>query len=80
MRATVAFPEWDCGPRHRGTVQIPDDLRTTHESHFAAVLEEYVRYFNTPRAAPPWERPNALAKYYITTKSVEMARQKRPSR
>ncbi len=59
---------------------IPDQLRTTHESHFAAVLEEYVRYFNTPRAAPPWERPNALAKYYITTKSVEMARQKRPSR
>ena len=68
----------DLGTEARFT--IPDALRTTHESHFAAVLEEYVRYFNTPRAAPPWERPNALAKYYITTKAVELARQKRPSR
>lgn len=59
-------------------IVIPDDLRTGHESHFAAVMDEYVRYFNTPRAVPPWERPNALAKYFITTKAVEMAREKRP--
>jgi predicted dehydrogenase len=57
---------------------IPDDLRTGHESHFAAVMDEYVRFFNTPRAVPSWERPNALAKYFITTKAVELARQKRP--
>ena len=57
---------------------IPDDLRTGHESHFASVMDEYVRYFNTPRAVPSWERPNALAKYFITTKAVELARQKRP--
>jgi hypothetical protein len=57
---------------------IPDDLRTSHESHFAAVMDEYVRYFHTPRAVPHWERPNLLAKYYITTKAVELARQKRP--
>jgi predicted dehydrogenase len=56
---------------------IPESLRTGHESHFAAVLEEFVRYFNTPRAVPPWERPNTLAKYYITTKAVEVAREKR---
>lgn len=65
----------------RGTearVIVPDDLRTGHESHFAAVMDEYVRYFGAPRAVPPWERPNALARYHITTKSVELARQKRP--
>jgi hypothetical protein len=54
---------------------IPDTWRAGHEEHFAAVMDEFVRYFNTPRAMPAWERPNALARYYITTKAVEMARQ-----
>jgi len=65
----------------RGTevrLVIPDKLHTGHESHFAAVMEEYIRYFQTPRAVPHWERPNLLAKYYITTRAVEMSRQKRP--
>ena len=60
-------------------VDIPEELRTGHESHFAEVLDEFARYFRSPRAVPPWERPNALAKYYITTKAVEVARQKRPT-
>lgn len=55
-------------------VLIPDAWRATHEDHFAAVMDEFVRYFHTPRAVPAWERPNALARYYITTKAVEMAR------
>jgi predicted dehydrogenase len=55
-------------------VLIPDGWRATHEDHFSAVMEEFIRYFNTPRAIPPWERANALARYYITTKAVEMAR------
>jgi hypothetical protein len=33
-----------------------------------------MRYFQTPRAVPVWEKPNALARYFITTKAVEMAR------
>jgi hypothetical protein len=56
---------------------IPETLRTDHESHFAAVMDEYCRYFHTPRAVPAWERPNLLAKYFITTKAVELGRQKR---
>jgi predicted dehydrogenase len=59
-------------------VAIPDDLRTTHEEHFTAVMEEFVRYFQNPRAVLPGDRPNTLAKYFITTKAVEMARAKRP--
>ena len=55
-------------------VLIPESWRAGHEEHFGAVMEEFVRYFHTPRAVPPWERPNALARYYITTKAVEMAR------
>jgi hypothetical protein len=57
---------------------IPDDLRAGHESHFAAVMDEYCRYFHAPRAVPSWERPALLAKYFMTTKAVELARQKRP--
>jgi predicted dehydrogenase len=55
-------------------IVIPDDWRASHEDHFGAVMDEFVRYFHTPRAIPPWEKPNALARYYITTKAVEMAR------
>jgi predicted dehydrogenase len=79
-RLQWSFP--GLGFADRGTeiqLLIPDRLRTGHESHFAAVLEEYVRYFNTPRAVPPWERPKILAKYFITTRAVEMAREKRPT-
>ena len=59
-----------------GEVQfrIPCELRVGHEAHFAAVMEEYARYFQSPRAVPPWERPNLLAKYFITTTAVELAR------
>jgi hypothetical protein len=56
-------------------VMIPESWRAGHEEHFGAVMEEFVRYFHAPRAVPSWERPNALARYYITTKAVEMARQ-----
>ena len=63
----------DAGTEAR--VVIPDALRTGHEAHFAAVLEEFVRYFHTPRAVPAWERINLLTKYRITTTAVAMARQ-----
>lgn len=55
-------------------VLIPESWRAGHEEHFGAVMDEFVRYFHNPRAVPPWEKPNALARYYITTKAVEMAR------
>lgn len=61
----------------RFDVTIPTALRTDHEEHFALVLEEFARYFHTPRAVPPWERTNVLTKYHITTRAVELARQRR---
>jgi predicted dehydrogenase len=66
----------------RGTearVVIPGDLRTGHEEHFGEVVAEFARYFNTPRAVPDWERVNVLTRYFITTRAVELARQKRPT-
>ena len=57
-------------------LEIPAALRVGHEQHFAEVLTEFVTYFHTPRQIPVWERPNLLAKYYLTTKAVELAKQK----
>ncbi len=55
-------------------VLIPESWRAGHEEHFGAVMDEFVRYFHAPRAVPAWDKPNALARYYITTKAVEIAR------
>lgn len=59
-------------------VRVPEAWRATHEDHFGAVMDEYMRCFHAPRAVPHWERPNALARYYITTKAVELARRDSP--
>jgi predicted dehydrogenase len=58
-------------------VHVPPADRTGHEAHFAQVLEEFVTYFRDRTRIPAWERPNLLAKYYLTTRAVEIARSKR---
>ena len=64
----------DLGDRIR--IEIPDRYRTEHEQHFADVLDEFLRHARNPRRAPPWEIPNLLTKYAITTQAVELARAK----
>jgi len=51
---------------------IPDKYREGHEAHFAKVTENYLKYF-TYHNMPAWEVPNMLAKYYTTTKALEVA-------
>ena len=58
-------------------IAIPDRYRTDHEQHFADVLDEFLRHARNPRRAPPWEVPNLLTKYAITTQALELARKKR---
>ena len=53
-------------------VTIPDRFRVGHEAHFAQVVEEFLRYFKSPKSMPSWERPNMLAKYYVTTAGVKL--------
>ncbi len=55
-------------------IRIPKALQTGHEEHFAAVFAEYRHYFANPKLIPKWERANLLAKYFITTRAVELAR------
>jgi predicted dehydrogenase len=52
-------------------VQVPDEYRTGHEAHFAQVTAQFLGYLKNRRALPAWERPNMLAKYYVTTLGIE---------
>lgn len=55
---------------------IPERFRISHEEHFALVARRFLEYIRNPKALPAWEKPNLLAKYYVTTKGVQLARQK----
>jgi predicted dehydrogenase len=53
---------------------IPDSYKEGHEAHFARVTEKYLEYLSKGNM-PAWEVPNMLAKYYVTTKALDIALQ-----
>jgi predicted dehydrogenase len=53
-------------------VVIPDKYREGHEAHFARVTQNFLEYLREGNM-PVWEVPNMLAKYYTTTKALELA-------
>lgn len=55
------------------TVTVPAHYHNGHEAHFAQVTEKYLEYLQN-RNMPAWEVPNMIAKYYTTTKALEIAR------
>jgi hypothetical protein len=55
-------------------ITIPDALRVGHEAHFAQVTTSFLAYLRNRAALPAWERPNMLAKYYVTTLGTEQSR------
>jgi len=64
----------DEGQGTRGwQILIPDKHRIGHEAHFQFLTERYLQYL-TEAKLPQWEVPNMLAKYYITTAALQMAR------
>ncbi len=56
-------------------IVIPDALRIGHEAHFAEVTHKFLEYIGQPTALPEWETATMLAKYFITTRGVELSRQ-----
>jgi len=56
-------------------VKIPDRYRVGHEAHFTMLAQRFLDYVKNPKSLAAWEKPNMLAKYYVTTKGVELARQ-----
>ncbi len=56
-------------------INIPVEKRAGHESHFKYVAESFFGFLAN-RNMPEWEVSNTLAKYYITTKAVEVAKER----
>ncbi|RNC65797.1 oxidoreductase [Proteiniphilum sp. X52] len=56
-------------------VNIPTEDREGHESHFKYVAESFFGFLINGEM-PEWEKTNTLAKYYITTKAVEIAQER----
>ena len=52
---------------------IPERYRVGHEAHFAQVTNQFFEYLKDRSRLPAWEKPNMLAKYYVSTKGVELA-------
>ncbi len=50
-----------------------DKFRVGHEAHFAQVARRFFDYAKDPKSLPAWERSYMLAKYYVSTRGVELA-------
>ena len=59
-------------------VTIPETLRVGHEAHFAQVASNFLKYLRDRSTLPSWERPNMVAKYFVTTKGAELSREGPP--
>jgi predicted dehydrogenase len=55
-------------------ITIPESYKEGHEAHFARVTQHFLSYLKDHNM-PAWETPNMIAKYYTTTKALEIARQ-----
>jgi predicted dehydrogenase len=53
-------------------VVIPDKYKEGHEAHFGRVTQNFLEYLSKHNM-PAWEVPGMLAKYYTTTKALEIA-------
>jgi len=51
---------------------IPATFKVGHEAHFGQVMDRFLQYFET-KQLPVWEVPCMLAKYYTSTKALEIA-------
>lgn len=68
----------DLGTHFR--ITIPQEYRVGHEAHFAQVTNQFLRYVRKQDSLPEWEKPNMLAKYFVTTRGVEVSRKGGPQR
>jgi predicted dehydrogenase len=55
-------------------IRVSDALRIGHDAAFAAFTRRFLADVADPASRPPGERPNLLAKYYVTTEAVARSR------
>ncbi|MFC1573636.1 putative oxidoreductase C-terminal domain-containing protein, partial [Candidatus Latescibacterota bacterium] len=58
----------------RWRIDIPGEYRIGHEAHFGQVADHFLELLGG-EPMPEWEKSNMLAKYYVTTKALEMCRE-----
>jgi predicted dehydrogenase len=56
-------------------IVIPEKLRTPDIEYFLLLAEQFAGFIRKPDSMPAWEKPNMLAKYWVTTQGVKAARQ-----
>ncbi len=80
LRAAIAqlqseYPGLSLKSDRRGwQIVIPPELLVGHEAHFRNVTEQYLEYLSEGKL-PQWEIDFMKAKYFITTRALELARQ-----
>lgn len=68
------YPGVDIKKNEKGwEVVIPEKYKEGHEAHFARVTQNFLEYLDK-KNIPDWEVPGMLAKYYTTTKALELAK------
>jgi predicted dehydrogenase len=60
-------------PNNLWHIQVPDKYHVGHEAHFGSVTERYMNYLAAGKL-PDWEVPNMIAKYFVTTSALELAK------
>src|SRR5216684_1862881 len=53
-------------------IVVPEIFRVGHEDQFAQVTNRFFDYLKSPGSMPAWERANMLAKYWVSTRGVEL--------
>ena len=60
---------------NRIRIVIPQNLRIPDIEYFLLLAEQFARYVHNPETMPKWEKPNMLAKYWVTTQGVKAAKE-----
>ena len=55
-------------------IVIPKELRRPDIEYFLLIAERFAGYVRQPATLPKWEKPNMLAKYWVTTQGVKAAK------
>ena len=58
-------------------IVIPQTLRIPDVEYFLLLAEQFAGYIRRPETLPAWEKPNLLAKYWVTTQGVKAAKEAR---
>ena len=58
-------------------IVIPKQLRRPDIEYFLLIADRFAGYVRHPGTLPSWEKPNMLAKYWVTTQGVKKAKEEK---